>query len=152
MVIVVEIKCVVFKRIAGQCPRASFNVVLGVATALAEREQFHQFARHILIGFGLLILVVVKIFNHGWIANDPVRQLREVARGELSKKLVLLVHVKAVFNGAVARGEMPMKEQRHFFLKRPRGLNHALDPPLLKFGDLLAILALFAVALALQCG
>ena len=81
-----------------------------------------------------------------------MRQLREVARGKLSKKLVLLIHVKAVFNGAVARGEMSMKEQRHFFLERPRGLNHALDPPLLKFGDLLSILGLFAIALALQRG
>ena len=68
-----------------------------------------------------------------------MRQLREVARGKLTKKLVLLVHVKAVFNGAIASGEMAVIKQRHLFFQRPRCFNHAFDPPLLQLGDLLAV-------------
>ena len=50
MIVLVELKCVVFKGVASQRQRASLNVGFCVATTFTKREQLHQFARQILIG------------------------------------------------------------------------------------------------------
>ena len=138
---------VVVIGIPGQGPRALLDIGLGVVVAFTECEQLHEFAGQVLVGRLLTVLVVIEIADHRRVANDRMCQAAEVAESVVSKQLVLLEHVIAVFDGAIAGGEVSVPEEGHLFLQRPGCFDHPLQPPALKFSDLSAIGALAALAL-----
>ena len=141
---------VVLEGVARECAGAGLDVRLGVAVAFAQDEEFEKFARQVLVGSALAALVIVQVLDHRGVADHLQDQHAEVPRGVRAEQLVLLEHVPAVLDGPRTRGEVPVPEERHLLLERARGLDHARDPPLLEFHQLLAVPCLGLVLLALE--
>ena len=113
------LELIIEERVSRQCACALLDVVLAVASSLAEGKQFHQFPSEIFIGTVAIVLVVVEVLDHRWIADDALRQVTfEVACGMSSEQFVLLEHLVAVFDGPVPGCKVAMPEEHHFFLKR----------------------------------
>ena len=55
-----------------------------------------------------------------------------------------------VFNGPRAGSKVAVPKQRHLFLKRSRGFNHARDPPLLQIDQLAAVVGLCLILFAFE--
>ena len=55
-----------------------------------------------------------------------------------------------VFNGPRAGSKVAVPEERHLFLKRSRGFNHARDPPLFEINELTAVVRLCLILFALE--
>ena len=57
----------------------SLYILFGVTTGLAQRVQFHQLTRVVLIGCSGHVLVAIEVLQHAWIDGDVVHQLPEIA-------------------------------------------------------------------------
>ena len=128
----VELELVVAKRVSseGACPL--LDVVLGIAPALAEGEEFHQFPGKVLVRTVAVVLVVVEVLDHRRVSDDALHEvILEVAGPVFPEELVLEEHVVTVLDRSIAGGEVAVPEQCQFFLQRSGGLDHPLQPPVL---------------------
>src|SRR5204863_9674462 len=91
-----EDEFIILEGVARERASALLDVILGVVVALAKSEELHQFAREVLVGMGLVVLVVVEELQHRRIADDAVDQVRETAGGVGAEELVLREHVPGI--------------------------------------------------------
>ena len=113
---------------AGESPRGLLHVALAVA-AFAEREEFHDLAREILVRLGLAVLRVVEIDEHGRIARHRVQQGGEVAHRMLPQQQVLAQHQHRRLDLGLRRHEVVVPEQRHALGEGRWCVEHLAQPP-----------------------
>ena len=112
--------------VAGQRAGGLADVGLGVAVALAEREELHQLAREVLVGLVLVGADQVEERPHRGVLHHVGQQRRERAERAAAEDRVLAQHQRRVL---VARGEVVVPEEHHLLFQRPRGADHAVHPP-----------------------
>ena len=113
---------------ASECARRFADVRFAVV-ANPHREHFHDLAREIFVWCALYIHAGVKEGEHCRVLRHADQQVAEVTGAPRAKQLVLLEHLAIVPDFFLAGGEMAMPEQRHFFLERAIGRQHAIGPP-----------------------
>ena len=112
--------------VAGQRAGGLADVGLGVAVALAEREELHQLAREVLVGLVLVGADQVEERPHRGVLHHVGQQRRERAERAAAEDRVLAQHQRRVL---VARGEVVVPEEHHLLFQRPRGADHPVHPP-----------------------
>ena len=103
---------------AGERARRFAHVALRVV-ADAHREELEQLAAEVLVRMRLDVLAVVEIDEHRRILEDPDEQRAQIAGRARAQHLVLPEHHPVVAHLGVARGEMPVPEERELLLERP---------------------------------
>ena len=104
--------------VTGKCAGAFDDVLFGVALVYAHREELHDLAGEVFIGFALEVLVVVQEADHGGIVNDAVEKGSKVASCVFPQELNLSMQGIAVIDDAVLGGEVPVPEESQLFLER----------------------------------
>jgi hypothetical protein len=102
------------------------DVGLGVAVALAEREELHQLAREVLVGLVLIGPDQVEERAHRRVLHDVAQQRGERPQRAAAEERVLAQQHRRV---DVARGEVVVPEEHHLLFQRPRGADHPVQPP-----------------------
>ena len=79
----------VAERPAGEGAGGFFDVILGVV-ADAHAEELEQFASPIFVDCAVVVLLVVKPDNHGWVFGEVDEQVVELAEAEPSEHVYLV--------------------------------------------------------------
>ena len=139
---------------AGKDTRTCIDVGL-LERADAHGEQFHQLTREVLLRQPAEVGSAIEPDQHRGILGDRDEQITKVAECVLAKQLQLsgdatrvlallggehssrLEPIESAVDFRVRRGEVVVPEQRHLFLQRPSGMDHAKEPALPRIDDVL---------------
>ena len=99
--------------------RRRFDVGLGVV-ADAEQEQLEQLAAEVLVRRVLAVVGVVEVAQHRRLDRHRLGERPHVAEAAVAEQLVLLHHRPGVEHLAPLAAEVPVPEERHLLLDRPR--------------------------------
>jgi hypothetical protein len=114
---------------AGQRPSAVAHVGLGVAVAVAEREQLHEFAGEVLVGGPGGIALAVKPPQHGRVGEHRIGQRSEIAELERAQLLVLGGHVRREVDLSGRGGKVVVPQQRQLLVDGLLNGCHPAQPP-----------------------
>src|SRR5437899_11071340 len=87
----------------------------------------------------LAALCLIQPHEHRRVLGDFDEHIEPAAGGQTAEQLVLTPHEVSLAYFVDAGCEMPMPEQHHFLLQRPRRFGHTLEPPPAQFDHVLAI-------------
>jgi hypothetical protein len=99
---------------------------VGLAVALAQREQLHQLARVVLVRRLLVGVGEREEQQHRRVDRDVAQQLGERAERAAPEQRVLAHHQRRVL---VVDREVVVPEQGHLLHQGPRGADHPVQPP-----------------------
>ena len=95
------------------------NIVFAVV-ADAHGEQFHDFAREVLVRRTLHVHASVEKGEHGRILGDAYQERAKIAEALILEQLELAQHLAIVAHLLFRTREMAVPEHRHLFLQRRR--------------------------------
>ncbi len=124
-----------------QCPGPGAHVVLGVAVAVAEREQLHEFAGQVFVGGLGGIGLPVQPAQHRGVGEHRVRQGAEIAQRKGAQLLILRGHLRRGPDLLCGRGKVVVPQQGQLFVDRLPDGDHAPQPPARQHALLLGQLA-----------
>ena len=114
---------------AGERARLLADVVLGVAAAVAEREELHHLAAVVLVRRVLRVVAPVEPEEHRRVGGHAEQEVVERAEALVPEEIVLLEH-QPLRADAVVRGREPVvPDERHPLDERPGGADHPVEPP-----------------------
>jgi hypothetical protein len=128
----------------GERPGTAAHVFLGVAVAVAEGEQFHEFAGEVFVGGLCRVGLPVEPTQHRGVGQHGVGEGAEIAQRKRPQFLVLCGHVSGDPDLLRGGGEVVVPQQCQLFVDRLSDGDHAAQPPvrqqILLLGQLLVVL------------
>lgn len=116
-------------RPAGQSSGLLADIALGVAVALAEREELHQLPAVVLVRRVLAVVGPRQPDEHGGVRGDRDEQAVEATEGVAAQKSVLGEHQLLRADACVRRGEPVVPDECHALHERTAGSDHPVEPP-----------------------
>ena len=123
------VSVLVRRRESGQGPGLLAHVPLGVAGAVAQREELHQLAGVVLVGRALLALQAVEVQQHRRVLGDARHEPGKEPSPRAPEHVVLADHQALRTDGLVRRREPVVPDERHPLRQRTARPHHPVEPP-----------------------
>ena len=118
----------VFKIPSGKSACGFANICLAVI-AYPHGKEFHYLAGKVFVGGTFHIHPGIEVIEHARVLGDGDGEVAEVPGGVALEHVDLQQHFPVIPDFVLSGGEMPVPEERHLLFERPRGVEHALGPP-----------------------